>query len=32
LPITPFSLIWAIVFFFLKKENIVNPYRIFDII
>jgi hypothetical protein len=29
---TPDSLICGIIFFFLKKENINNAYRIFDLI
>ena len=32
LPIIPLSFMCAIIFFFLKKENIGNPYRIFDLI
>ena len=27
-PMTPFNFMWATIFFFLKKENIIIPYRI----
>ena len=32
LPMTPLSLIWGIIFFFLNKENINYAYKIFDLI
>ena len=31
-PITPLNLICVTIFFFFKKENIFNPYRIFELI
>ena len=31
-PITPFNFMWETIFFFLKNENILNAYKIFDLI
>ena len=29
-PITPLNFKWATIFFFLKKENIIIPYRVIN--